>query len=141
MSEMNLPEFIALVAAQIKEASEKANERIRKTQDDPFLLLRDLQLQVAFTAEKSKATGGHLELKPWIFSAGGEHTRGQRNETVHTVTLNLSPIIPPSQRPAIVGVTDPSPPSWEDIGLIVYDADTIQSIMQSIPGSTERPDP
>jgi hypothetical protein len=93
MQDINLPDFIAFVAEQIKEANVRANQRIRETNDDPFLGLQDVQLQIAFTAEESKTKGGTLELKPWVFSAGGSLTNSSRNAIVHTVTLNLTPAL------------------------------------------------
>jgi hypothetical protein len=56
--------------------------------------LRDIQLQIAFTAEESKRTEGHLELKPWVVSAGGSRTKNTRDAIVHTVTINLTPALP-----------------------------------------------
>jgi hypothetical protein len=96
VEDIDIPEFIATVAAQLKEANKRTNERIRATKDDPFLLLQDIQLQIAFTAEESKTTEGHLELKPWVVSAGGGKTKGTRDEIVHTVTINLTPALPGS---------------------------------------------
>jgi len=91
VKDIDIPEFIATVATQLKEANERTNERIRETKDDPLLLLRDIQLQIAFTAEESKTTEGHLELKPWVVSAGGGRTKNTRDAIVHTVTINLTP--------------------------------------------------
>lgn len=90
MDDISIPEFIALVAEQLKEANQKANDRIRKTKDDPFLGLRDVQLQLAFTAEKSKTTEGHIELKPWVVAAGGTKSSSERDAIVHTITINLT---------------------------------------------------
>ena len=93
MEAINIPEFIATVAEQLKEANIRANERIRATQDDPFLGLTAVELQIAFTAEKSKRTEGKLELKPWIVSAGGSRDKTEKDAIVHTVKLNLTPVI------------------------------------------------
>ena len=92
--DIDIPEFIATVATQLREANRRANEQLRKTKDDPFLLLGDIQLQIAFTAEESKTTEGHLELRPWVVSAGGGKTKNTRDTIVHTVTISLKPNLP-----------------------------------------------
>jgi hypothetical protein len=92
--DIDIPELIATVATQLREANRRANEQIRKTKDDPFLLLGDIQLQIAFTAEESKTTEGHLELRPWVVSAGGGKTKNTRDAIVHTVTISLTPTLP-----------------------------------------------
>lgn len=130
MTDINIPEFIATVAAQIKEANEEANKRIREKRDDPFLLLRDLQLQVAFTAEESRTKDGRLELKPWVLSAGGGLSKSQRNEIVHTVTLNLSPVVAPQSANGPALPPDVSSTSSGGFGLIVNDESVAKSILK-----------
>jgi hypothetical protein len=132
MADINIPEFIATVAAQLKEANVEANERIRDKQDDPFLLLRDLQLQIAFTAEESKTKDGRLELKPWVPSAGGGLSKSQRNEIVHTVTLNLSPAVVQDPDGSGLLPTEPSAPSG-GLGLVVNNESVARSILRDNP--------
>ena len=86
MKDINIPDFITLVAEQIREAV----RRFQSTGNVALLYLNGLQLQIVFTAEESAEGEGGIELKPWIFSLKAGDKESQRNQIVHAVTINLS---------------------------------------------------
>lgn len=100
MKDINIPDFITLVSSQVRESI----EQFRKTGQAPLLYLNGLQLQVAFTAERTADKSGKLELKPWIVSIGGEKKLSESDKIAHFVTLNLSASIVPEPSPPFTGV-------------------------------------
>src|SRR3954447_5477925 len=83
---LDIPEFITIVAEQVREAV----RRFERTGHAPLLYLSGLQLQVAFTAEESSDRNGKIELKPWIVSLSRGKKETQSQQVVHSVTLNLT---------------------------------------------------
>ncbi len=86
MEEIGIPDFITLVATQIREAM----RRFKSTGDAPLLHLTGLHLHIAFTAEKSSEMEKGIELKPWIVSAKGGKSDRQGQQIVHAVTLDMA---------------------------------------------------
>jgi hypothetical protein len=86
MEDINIPNFITLVADQIREAV----RRFRGSGNVALLYLNGLQLHIAFTAEESDEGDGSIELKPWIISLKMGEKQVEKNQIVHAVTLNLS---------------------------------------------------
>jgi hypothetical protein len=86
-TDIDIPEFIELVSNQIRESI----KRFEESGQSPLLYFGGLQLQIAFTAEETSGKNARVELKPWIFSAGGGVKKDDREAIVHTVTIDLTP--------------------------------------------------
>jgi hypothetical protein len=86
MNDINIPDFITLVAGQVREAV----RRFQGTGNIALLYLNGLQLHIAFTAEESAEGDGSIELKPWVVSVKVGEKEAEKNQIVHAVTINLS---------------------------------------------------
>jgi hypothetical protein len=112
--DINIPDFIALVSRQVREAA----ERDKESGDAPLLALDGLQLEIAFTAEQARKGEVGVELKPLvIFGAKAGRETEQRKQAAHTVTLNLSPVPAPAEEGPLTGSESPEPTdiSVEDV--------------------------
>jgi hypothetical protein len=102
-STFGLDDVLSALSGDLKRAQDQAKEA------GVGLFLREVEVELAFTVERSRDVGGGINLKVFGVGFGGGGKLGASSETVHRIQLKLGPAIADAKTPGLITFGTPNP--------------------------------